>query len=67
MKKYNKIMEIFWLIIAIATAIFAGYLLKTGRTEESLAPFFLPFVAGGLYALRRWHRKKLEAHEKEQR
>ena len=60
MKNYNKMMEYIWLGIAIATAIFAGYQLNLGEREDITLLIVMPFVAGALYALRRFHRKKME-------
>lgn len=60
MQKYNKFMEFFWLIIAIATTFYGFYIFKAGRAEESVLPFILPFVALAMYGLRRFHRKKME-------
>lgn len=56
-------MEFVWLIIAVLTTIYGFYIYKIGRAEESVLPFVLPLVAFGMFALRRFHRKKLEKME----
>lgn len=65
MNKYHRVMEIFWLVVAIVTAIFAGYQLSQGRTEDMTLMLVMPFVAGALFAIRRFHRKRMEKMDKE--
>lgn len=60
MNKYHKVMEYFWLVVAILTAIFAGYQLNRGIREDIYLLILMPFVAGALFAVRRFHRKRME-------
>lgn len=61
MKNYTRIMEMFWLIVAIGTAIFAGKIIyTTGANNETLLFLFPPFIALGMWYVRRRYRKKSE-------
>jgi hypothetical protein len=63
--KYNKIMEWFWLVVAIATAVYAGYKWNQDPSilSENTFLFFMPFIAAGLWAMRRYVRRKQEARQ----
>ncbi len=65
MSKYNKFMEIFWLFVAVATAAFAGYKWSQDPAvlSENSFLFVMPFVAAGLWAMRRFVRRKQEANQ----
>lgn len=58
-------MEIFWLVVAVATAIFGGIKINEEGLEGNVILLILPFAAALLSGLRRYTRKKLEAREKE--
>ena len=54
MKNYTKIMEIFWLIVGIATTIYAiKLIIQTGVNEQSLIYFLPPIVSFIMWYLRR--------------
>lgn len=55
-------MEYFWLIIAIATAIYAAYRWNEDPNilNENSFLFVFPFLAAGLFGMRRFIRKKQE-------
>ena len=60
MNQYHKIMERFWLFVAIASFIFAVY--KTGEIGigESMMYYLFPFIAGILFYMRYFVRKRFE-------
>lgn len=54
-------MEIFWLIIAIGTTIMAFYTIYSkGANSETLMFLFPPFIAFGMWYVRRRFRKRTE-------
>ncbi len=61
-------MEYFWLVVAIATALYAGY--KWNQNPEVLDEntflFIFPFLAAGLFGMRRFIRKRQEAREQKE-
>lgn len=63
MQRYNRIMEIFWLATAVVTLILGFYIIhEKGFTDNWLFLFF-PFLAGAMYAMRRYLRKKEEGKQ----
>lgn len=60
MNKYNKFMEYFWLVMAILTALYAAYTLGKTGSEDALLLITMPFIAGALFAVRRFTRKRIE-------
>jgi peptidoglycan/LPS O-acetylase OafA/YrhL len=57
-------MEYFWLIVAIATALYAAYQWNQDPNilDENTFLFIFPFLAGGLFAMRRFLRKRQESN-----
>ena len=53
-------MEYFWLAIAIASAIYAAYVLGKFGSEQNAVILALPLVAFVLFLLRRFSRKRME-------
>ena len=62
MKKFSGIMEIFWLLTAIATAIIAGYTIQKKVFGEACELLLFPVAALDMFGLRRFLRKKMEKH-----
>ncbi|MFH1320410.1 MAG: hypothetical protein ABII90_07145 [Bacteroidota bacterium] len=58
--KMIKVAEILWLIIAILSILAGAYETKIKGIGESYMFFIFTFVAGIMYALRRWKRIKIE-------
>jgi hypothetical protein len=63
MENYHKIMEKFWLVMAILTFIFAVY--KTGEIgiSQSAIYFLFPFIGMTLFFMRYYVRKKAGARK----
>jgi len=58
MNQYHKFMEKFWLIIAIATFIYAVYMIgKYGLAEQGIL-LIMPAIAAALFYLRYFTRKR---------
>ncbi len=68
MKKYNRFMEIFWLVVAIATATYAVYtfIADPNQVSENTFLFVMPFIAAVLFMMRRYVRLKQARREQEQ-
>lgn len=60
MSNYHKIMEKFWLFVAIATGMFAFYSIGDVGLEKTGVIAYLPIIALVLYLLRYFSRKRLE-------
>ena len=65
MNKYHKLMEKFWLIIAIASALYAVYSLGKYGMEKTGVLLYLPFIALLLFVMRYFTRKRLEKKYKQ--
>lgn len=62
MRKYNRIMEIFWLVVTVVTVFFSTYrVIKVGFSEGYVF-LFMPVIAGILFGMRRRMRKKMDNH-----
>ena len=48
MKTYNRIMEIFWMVLGVVTLIFASYLYFTGSETDKIG---FMYVAGSMAVL----------------
>ncbi|MDB9708306.1 hypothetical protein OAB13_00255 [Salibacteraceae bacterium] len=60
MKKYNIFMEKFWMIIAIVSFVYGVYSVgKFGLLEAGLY-LLMPLIAGTLFYLRYYTRKRME-------
>ncbi len=66
MKKYNRIMEIFWLVVAVITFFFSVYRLTKVGLSEGYMFLFMPVIAGILFGLRRRMRKKMDDNLKKE-
>jgi hypothetical protein len=60
MNQYHKIMEKFWLLMAIVSFVYAVYMFGKRGLEDSMIYFLFPLVAAGLYYMRYFMRKKFE-------
>lgn len=60
MKRHNRIMEIFWLVVAVVTFFFSVYRVTKVGFGEGYVFLFMPVVAGVLFGMRRRIRKKME-------
>ncbi len=60
MNQYHKIMEVFWLLIAVVSTVYAAYMAGKSSFEESFIYFLFPVVAGILFGLRYFMRKRFE-------
>ena len=63
MKKYSRMMEIFWLISTIFLGAMAAYVLYRKGFQEGYLIVALPLVSGLMYGMRRWFRKRMEGEE----
>ena len=64
MIKIVRILEICWLIIAIAGIILGAYQFYVGNSEHAVYFYIFTAVAGIFYYLRRRQRLRLEEQEK---
>lgn len=66
LKKVSKIMEKFWLVIAIVSFLVVLYFFFTdGINRVTLQFLVFPALAGAMYAFRLTFRKRLERRENE--
>ena len=61
MRKLNRLMEHFWLAVAIGTGIAAVWVIVSDGFEEGRQWLLFPAIALAMFALRRFMRKRLEA------
>jgi hypothetical protein len=60
MQKYNLFMEKFWMVIAIVSFVYGVYMVgKFGLADAGLY-LLMPLIAGTLYYLRSYARKRAE-------
>lgn len=64
MKKYNRFMEMFWLVISVMSAIGVVYFYFFEGLNEHPIILFVPFTAFILFIIRRWFRKRIEDDNK---
>jgi ABC-type bacteriocin/lantibiotic exporter with double-glycine peptidase domain len=62
MKKINKIMEAFWLILASVSLIVVVYIIITKGFLQNLQLLIFPILAGLMFAFRRIFRKRMETN-----
>ena len=60
-QKINKGLEYFWLVITVACAAFAAYVIYTDGYDESKWYLLFPLLALAMYVMRRGLRKRFEA------
>ena len=65
MKKYNVIMERFWMLMAVVSFIYAVYMIGAKGIIEAGIYLIFPFVAGMLSYMRYFTRKRIEKGEAE--
>lgn len=53
MKKMNKFLEYFWLIISIVSVILVTYVYSAIGTEDNLILILLPVISVAMYVYRR--------------
>lgn len=63
MKMYNKIMEVFWLIMGVVSFAIAIYHVSTLGLSDAYLYLLIPILPWGMYYLRRSYRKKMENKE----
>jgi len=63
MKKINRFMEIFWLVVAAATLGLAIWAIANSSLQRSWTWLLFPVFCVGMYLVRRFMRGKLEAME----
>jgi hypothetical protein len=67
MKRLSRFMEHFWLAVAIATTLWALYVLVTEGWGEGRKWIWFPLVAIGMFGYRKFMRGKMEQWEREGR
>ncbi len=67
MKKLSHFMEIFWLVVAVAAAGWAAYVIGVQGFAAGRVWLWFPVVAAGMYGYRRFMRGKMEQWEREGR
>lgn len=60
MRKLNRLMEHFWLAVAIGTGIAAVWVIATDGLEEGRQWLLFPAIALAMFGVRRFMRKRLE-------
>jgi len=63
MKKYNLIMEKFWLVAAILSFIYAVYMVGKAGLIDAGIYLVMPAIAATLFYLRYYTRKRIEKEE----
>lgn len=63
MRKVHRFMELFWLVVSLLSAVMALYMLVRAGLREGGIYLLFPFLAGAMYGVRRWVRKKMEKQE----
>ena len=67
MKKVNRFMELFWLVLAGVTLALAIWAIAANGFAQGRVWLWFPVVAVGMWAVRRFMRKKIEAMEERER
>jgi hypothetical protein len=57
--KIFRFLELLWLTIAICAALASAWLFHNEGLNQAKFPLFVTFVAGVLYGLRRYQRKRI--------
>ena len=58
--KLLKFMERFWLVFAILTLVWSGWMISRGHFDQGKFPLFTSFCGWILFGLRRYQRKNAE-------
>lgn len=61
MRKLNRLMEHFWLAVAIGTALAAIWVISMEGLSSGSQWLWFPLIALSMFVFRRFTRKKLEA------
>jgi hypothetical protein len=61
MRKINRLMEHFWLAVAIGSAAAALWVILSDGWDEGGRWIWFPVIAGAMFVFRRVTRRKLEA------
>lgn len=56
-------MELFWLSISLIALIMALYMIGVKGIRQGYLYLVFPLLAGAMYSLRRWVRKRVEKQE----
>lgn len=67
MRKVNRLMEIFWLVLVVATLGLAIWAIARSSFEQSWTWLLFPVFCLMMFAVRRFMRSKLEAMEARER
>ncbi len=67
MKKVNRFMEYFWLVVAVATLGLALWAIANTSLKDAWTWLLFPLFALLMYGVRRFLRSKLEAMEERDR
>lgn len=67
MEKISRFMEIFWLALAVLTAIWAAYVLRQQGWEAGKTWLLFPAVCGAMYGYRRFMRGRMAQWAERQR
>lgn len=59
MDKMARIMELFWLVLAIISAVLVGYMIATHGWDASKVFTWFPLVCVAMWLYRRFTRKKM--------
>jgi hypothetical protein len=65
MRRLNKVMEGFWLVLAVCSAAWALGMGVRDGLDEGLRWAWFPVIAVGMFFYRRFMRRKLEAMDRE--
>ena len=60
MKKLNKFLEIFWLVVSIITILIVVYVYAKIGIKDNLVLLLLPVISVGMFVFRRSLREKFE-------
>ncbi len=64
MKAYNKIMEAFWLGLAVVTTIIVVYMIISGGWSKNQVYLIFPGICFMMFFARRFMRRRMEKHQK---
>lgn len=65
MKKYNRVMEYFWLAICLISILAVAYLMVRDGFMQAVQLLVFPALAGLMYGLRVAFRKRLKKYEQQ--
>ncbi len=60
MRKYNLFMEKFWMVIAIVSFVYGVYMIRKFGLADAGLYLIMPLIAGALYYLRSYARRRAE-------